>query len=273
MASVAPARAMPATLADRISGALWGMHIADALAMPAHWYYGGPSQIAADYGGPITGYVQPPMNLAGSIMNKSNTGGAGRGGFQGSIIGDVICHGKKPYWSPSKSHHYHCTLQKGENTLEMQLTRVVYTGITGNQATFSADVLRQHYVDFMTTPGSHNDCYASTCHRMFFANRAGGTPLEQCPDNDAHNVDTLDGLVMALPVALATLDRPAAEAHEQVASCVGVTRRSRECQRYAAVLGDALQRVVKGDGLAGVVEDLAGRSMADTVRRPDPMTA
>jgi hypothetical protein len=26
-------------MADRMRGALWGMHIGDALAMPVHWYY------------------------------------------------------------------------------------------------------------------------------------------------------------------------------------------------------------------------------------------
>lgn len=25
----------------QVAGALWGMHIADAIAMPTHWYYGG----------------------------------------------------------------------------------------------------------------------------------------------------------------------------------------------------------------------------------------
>jgi ADP-ribosylglycohydrolase len=48
---------------DRIRGALWGALIADAVAMPAHWYYGGPRQIVADYGGPIQGYVKPKMQL------------------------------------------------------------------------------------------------------------------------------------------------------------------------------------------------------------------
>ena len=32
-------------LADRVAGALWGMLIADALAMPVHWFYGGGAQI------------------------------------------------------------------------------------------------------------------------------------------------------------------------------------------------------------------------------------
>ena len=30
---------------------------------------------------------------------------------------------------------------------------------------------------------------------MFFANREKGLPLAECPDNDGHNVDTIDALV------------------------------------------------------------------------------
>lgn len=48
---------------DRLRGALWGALIADAVAMPAHWYYGGPRQIVADYGGPIQGYIRPKSQL------------------------------------------------------------------------------------------------------------------------------------------------------------------------------------------------------------------
>ena len=31
----------------------------------------------------------------------------------------------------------------------------------------------------MTTPGSHNDAYASSYHRLFFQNRARGKPLHE----------------------------------------------------------------------------------------------
>merc|ERR1712224_1043908 len=61
-----------------------------------------------------------------------------------------------------------------------------------------------------------NDCYASTCHRMFFANLSRGLPPEKCPDNDNHNVDTIDGLIMGVPVVLATCGRPTVEAKRDV---------------------------------------------------------
>jgi len=81
-----------------------------------------------DYG-EIKGYRKPLDNFPNSIMNKSDTGGAGRGSDKGSIIGDVICHGKKKYWQKGKSYHYHLGLNKGENTLETCLTLLLMKGI------------------------------------------------------------------------------------------------------------------------------------------------
>ena len=65
------------TIAERVRGALWGMFIGDALAMPVHWYYD-RSRIKADFG-EITKFEAPKEKFVGSIMNLSNTGGGGRG--------------------------------------------------------------------------------------------------------------------------------------------------------------------------------------------------
>ncbi|KAL7503974.1 hypothetical protein ACHAXN_001691 [Cyclotella atomus] len=199
---------------SRIRGALWGIFSGDALASPTHWYYGGFPQIQRDYGrNGITGYTKPAMNLSGSILNKSDPNGGGRLKFLSrennvSIIGDVINHGKLMYWDPKQSIHYHATLQAGENTLEVQLVRVLMKSIVANSGCFDEDHFRQAYIDFMTTEGSHNDTYASTCHRMFFANMIfNKREPKDCPDNDGHNVDTIDGLVLPTVTALAETAR------------------------------------------------------------------
>ena len=57
--------------------ALFGLYVADAVAMPVHWMYN-LNNLKRDYG-TIQGYVQPKDYFEGSIMNLSNTGGAGRG--------------------------------------------------------------------------------------------------------------------------------------------------------------------------------------------------
>lgn len=183
---------------NRLRGALWGFFAGDALASPTHWYYGGKQQIIQEYGGEIIDYTKPNRQLAGSILNKSDLNGGGRSKSFGmskfeskTIIGDVINHGKQNLWSPTKSIHYHATLQKGENTLEVSIARVLMKSIVQNGGIFDADHFRDAYVEFMTTPGSHNDTYASTCHRMFFANMIfRQLPPKDCPDNDHHNVDS-----------------------------------------------------------------------------------
>lgn len=147
-------------------------------------------------------YTKPKTQLRGSILNKSDVNGGGRASrglfntkrrnVDVSIIGDIINHGKKDYWDPNKSIHYHATLQRGENTLEAQLARALMKTIVANNGRFREDDWRVAYVRFMTMPGSHNDTYASTCHRMFFANMFfHSLPAKDCPDNDGHNVDTM----------------------------------------------------------------------------------
>lgn len=272
-ASRAPNDVLPAAFADRVAGALWGIHIGDALAMPSHWFYGGNRQVQMAYGGNISTYVKPTMDLRGSIMNLSNTGGAGRGGFDGDIIGSVINHGKKKYWEPGVSCHYHCTLQAGENTIESDITRECYNSITSNGGTFSSQVLLDRYIKFMTTPGSHNDCYASTYHRMFFANKARGLPLDQCPDNDNHNVDTQDGLTITVPVALATALKPEREADAIIGESAQVLRRSKACAQYGIALGHMLRDLIADKPLAQVLESTAGRTLESTLQASDPVVA
>jgi len=275
-AKVTPActESLDASFEDRISGALWGMHIADALAMPAHWFYGGYDQVLSQFGEPITTYKKPPMAFPGSIMNKSNTAGGGRGSDRGSIIGDVLVPDKKQYWAGGKSYFYHCTLEPGENTLEMELTRLCYKHIIESGGAFDQDMMRQQYVNFMVDPKSHNDCYVGTCHRMFFASRQKGVPLERCPDNDGHNVDTVDGMVMTIPVALATMHLPLEAVRQQITECIHITRRSTKLPAYCTLQAQILRQLInEGRPMAEVLESAAGRSLEGTLQRPDPVVA
>ena len=92
-------------------------------------------------------------------------------------------------------------MESGENTLEAQLTRLAVRHMT-QQGGFNADGFREEYMDFMQTPGNHNDCYAATAHRMFFRNLVDGKEPKLCPGNDGHNVDTIDALTMVVPVII-----------------------------------------------------------------------
>lgn len=65
-----------------------GIFIADALSMPVHWYYN-PGDIRRDFGN-IDTYQPPKARHPSSIMSVSNTGGHGRGGQSGRIIGKAV---------------------------------------------------------------------------------------------------------------------------------------------------------------------------------------
>jgi len=262
---------------DRIGGSLWGLFIGDAMAMPTHWFYGGASQIVKTYGGQIKTFTQPKAELPGSIMNLSSTGGGGRGSDSGDIIGTVINHGKKKYWTRSGSYHYHCTLQKGENTLEAQLVRLLCRSITEKSGQFDANDFREKYVKFMTTPGSHNDCYASTCHRMYFANMKSGCAPEKCPDNDGHNVDAIDGIILTVPVVLANCGFPLDDVAKESKACASVTRNSKVLGDYAGHFASILVDTLGGKPLLQALETNAGRqferSISGARSRPDPVVA
>ena len=55
---------------DRVRGALWGIHIADALSMPVHWYYD-PRALQRDFGR-ITDYAPPKKEHPSSIMSGAS---------------------------------------------------------------------------------------------------------------------------------------------------------------------------------------------------------
>ena len=270
-------------LQQRLRQALWAFFAGDALSSPSHWFYGGQRQIQQQYGGLLNDYTRPTEQLPGSILNKSNLLGAGRskGGVNRrdddslppTIVGHVILHGKQDYWHPSKQIHYHATLQAGENTLEASLARVLMRSIVENNGSFDADHFRHAYMDFMMKPGSHNDTYASTCHRMFFSNLIYDQMRpEDCPDNDSHNVDTIDGLILPTLVSLAVSARPSAtveDAAREAQKCVAVTRRSKPLQKataaWAGLVYSAIRRDKEGANLTEGVD-----SMAKSLGLPKP---
>lgn len=239
---------------DRAKGALYGTMIFDALAMPSHWYYGGERQVRQAYGR-IQNYVKPETKLPGSIMSKSNTGGGGRGGYSGDVIGELIFHGKKKFWARGADYHYHHALQAGDNTLEVLLLRRVLAVTTAKEGQFDEEAIRNDYIQFMQTKDSHNDTYCGTCHRMFFANLAGGKAAKDCPDNDGHNVDNTDSIITTIPIALLAKDDD--KAASEAAQMVSITRKSATSEKFARIFTGMLRRVVSGEDVSAVVSESA----------------
>lgn len=149
----------------------------------------------------------------------------------------------------------------GENTLEAQLARLLTRSIAECNG-FSANHFRSQYIEFMQRPGSHNDTYASTCHRMFFANLVRGVAPEDCADNDGHNVDAIDALTLTVPVILSNAEEPRDVRNKRVKEVIYVTRRTRALDAYAEAFADMLVDVLHGCDLREAVEK-CGRQIGD----------
>ncbi|KAG5188718.1 ADP-ribosylation/Crystallin J1 [Tribonema minus] len=166
------------------------------------------------------------------------------------------------------------------------VARALMCSIAQSGGAFDEDAFRGAYVRLMTTPGAHDDAYAGTCHRMFFAKWARGVDPRECPDNDGHNVDAIDVLSAAAAAAAAGDAAPAAAAAAaaarealsvQLARMIRVTRSSAVLPRFADNYARMLLAVLGGGDLRAAVQDAGAELGVDVpamVRsNEDPMTA
>lgn len=222
---------------DRMRGALWGMFVGDALAMPVHWYY----NIAAlwqDFG-MIRDYHAPKEHHPNSIMALANTAKAGRGNQDGDIVGNVILKGKKHHWGPA-NRHYHQGMQAGDNTLNLLCSRVLMRSLNAKGHYDQKDFLSE-YIAFMTEPDRHNDTYAESFHRDFFANYARGIAPEKCAGAEGHDTASIGGLVGLPMVILATLSESNLETtHAATLTHQRLTHRSESLERYSLALANLM---------------------------------
>ena len=223
--------------ADRIRGLLWGLFVGDSLAMPVHWYYD-ISALAKDFG-QIRDYQAPKSHHPNSIMSLANTAKAGRGSQDGDIVGDVILKGKKHHWGPA-NRHYHQGMHAGDNTLNLLCARVLLRTLNGKGAYNQTDFLNG-YIRFMTTPDQHNDTYAESYHRDFFANYANGVAPENCAGDEGHDTASIGGLVSLPLVILASFAENNLQAtNESALSQQRLTHRSSVLERHTLELSKLL---------------------------------
>ncbi len=228
------------TVADRMRGALWGMFVGDALAMPVHWYYD-VAALQREFG-TIRDYQAPRAEHPNSIMPLASTGQAGRGSQDGDLVGTLILKGKKHLWGRPRIHYHH-GLRAGDNTLNLLCARVLIRSMNAAGGHDPAAFLHD-YVAFMTAPDSHADTYAESYHRAFFANLARGLPPARCAGAEGHDTASIGGLVSLPPVILAARGAPDQGAGAALAQ-LRLTHRSAALERYALALGELLVRVIR----------------------------
>jgi len=189
----------------RASAALKNLFVADALAMPVHWYYN-PLDIEKAFPGGITQFEAAPEYHPGSIMSLHSTVKGGRGvqashGRAREIVGEVILKGRRKYWGLA-NQHYHQQMQAGENTLNAHCARVVMRNLHANVGRYDKQSFLDDYIDFMTAdPPRHPDTYAESYHRGFFANLESGKAKDRC-GAVTHDTPSIGGLVTIAPIVL-----------------------------------------------------------------------
>ncbi len=136
-------------------------------------------------------------------------------------------------------------MRAGENTLNAVCARLVTRSITAERGYSSSRFLKD-YVSFMTTPGSHNDTYAESFHRDFFANWAAGVPPEKCAGKEGHNTPTIGGFVMLPPVVFANMWRGEALMRKAVVEHLRLTHDSELLASRAELFASLLADLVRG---------------------------
>ena len=189
----------------RISASLKMLFVADALAMPVHWYYNTLDIMRAFPGG-IRKMEDAPAHHPSSIMTLHSRTQGGRkakeSGPRIQIVGDVILKGRADLWN-KQNIHYHHQMKAGENTLNAQCVRVLIRSMTAMGGQYSKEAFLDSYIQFMTAdPPLHRDTYAESYHRGFFANLMNGIPKDQC-GAVTHDTPSVGGLVTIAPIVFA----------------------------------------------------------------------
>jgi len=220
-------------------GALYGMYIGDALAMPVHWYYDRNS-LARDYG-TVTDYLSPKNPHPDSELWKHH--------YKPMGPKDNILHDQARYWG-TREIHYHQFLEAGENTLNVKLCNLLIGSLIEN-GRYDTDDYLMRLIDFMTTPGNHRDTYIDEYLRGFFKNYVSGKPVRLCGIPEKH----LSGLFGALPIAVYYRNSPET-ARAKALEHVFLTHTGTLMEEAAMVFLILLQELFAGRDAKEVLADL-----------------
>ncbi|MFM8283184.1 MAG: ADP-ribosylglycohydrolase family protein [Planctomycetaceae bacterium] len=251
----------PVTRADRLvaepdRAALLGSLVADALAMPAHWYYDRaaldrdyPDLAAAAAAGR---FVAPRNPHPDSILWRSRYDCPGP---QGDILREQAA-----YWG-QRGVHYHQFLAAGENTVNHRLG-VELAALVRRNRHYDPERWLEDYVAFMLAPGRHRDTYVEEYHRHFFTNLAQGRKPINCGVRDEH----IGGLAQ-VPALLAALGGRHPDVVRLARVHVGLTHKDPEVLDAAVVFARILVRVCRGEDLREAIDHEAGPWLPAARRR------
>jgi ADP-ribosylglycohydrolase len=230
----------------RVANALKTAFIADALAMPVHWFYR-PIEIELAFPGGIQQFEAAPEFHPSSIMSLHSKRKGGRQSVDKSsktaieVVGDVILKDKAQFWD-KPNMHYHQGMAAGENTLNAHCARLMMRVVANSPESYDRQKFANAYIAFMTAePARHPDTYAESYHRGFFAHFAQGRKPEKCAMK-THDTASIGGLITIAPLVFSERLRGSSESAIQI-TCrehLALTHPDeslmRVCDRYVTLL-------------------------------------
>jgi hypothetical protein len=220
---------------DAARDAFLGSLVADAVAMPVHWYYDRQA-LDRDYpdllpppAGPA--YLAPRSPHADSILWRSQWTPPGP---KFDILRDQAV-----FWG-RRGIHYHQFLAAGENTLNFRLATELFAFVRRHRDYDPLPWL-DLYVRLMLEPGWHRDTYVEEYHRHFFTNLGAGRKPASCGVRDVH----IGGLV-PVPALVAALGPRHPDLVRIVRLHVGLTHKDDDVlaatDAFVRILADVIPR-------------------------------
>jgi ADP-ribosylglycohydrolase len=198
--------------------------------MPVHWYYNTLS-LQMDYG-TVDEYKAPRNPHPDSILHRSSY-------IPANKKGDIL-HEQSSYWG-KPGIHYHQFLKPGENTLNIKLARELLIQLATN-GKYSQQLWLERMVEYLKTPGNHNDTYVEEYLRHFFTNYSKGVSLHQCGRQDEKHIG---GFSLMLPLLIALSNNPK-EAQTLAIEHLQVTHGGAMMERWGAFLCSCLLGLLYG---------------------------
>jgi len=227
---------------DALEDGFHGSLVADALAMPVHWYYDREA-LRRDYG-ELRSYQAPRNPHPDSILWRSR--------YEAPNERGDILREQAEFWG-RRGVHYHQFLEAGENTLNFRLAAELVR-FSRERGGYDPDAWLERYVEVMLEPGWHRDTYLEECHRGFFTRHANGKPLRKCSIRDEH----IGGLAQ-VPAVVALLAESDLEAvRRAVREHVGLTHAHANVLRAADTLARLLRELAAGTPLRDAIRVQAG---------------
>jgi len=231
---------------DRLQNALLGALVADAVAMPVHWYYD-TDALDRDYG-QLTDYLAPHNPHPDSILWRSK--------YTARNPKGEILHDQAQYWG-KQGVHYHQFLPAGDNTINFLLGVQLYRSSV-RAGGYDPEKWLALYIELMRKPGWHRDTYLEEYHRAFFDNYAQGKDPLDCGIDDIH----IGGLT-TVPFLVAALDalgeNTTGEDCAIVRRHIALTHRNREVREASVCLTRILHSVAEGKDLRHAIGEHASR--------------